>query len=350
MKGNILQNFKELRAAKAVVRLFSEQGAGSGDDERRDWTRADSEYCEDYLYMVEALADIEGLADDPDILAVADEAIEQPAHNVGKSRWPSVAAAAGVVVALLAGLNAFNVFDQPAVQDVEVLRYTTRIGEQKTVELPDGTAVTLNTGTLLLVELAENQRRVIMERGEAYFEVAKDESRPFSIDLGARSVTVLGTEFNVFKSPEKFVVAVIEGAVVLHRKEVVASANSRMLTPDNQPVDLSDPGQVRLVAGNVAEFDLSASRLVGTVDPEVSRLQIWRTGKLYFEEEPLHRVVHQLNRYSGKKIMIEDASIMDLKIYAAVDLNYPDEALTDIEKALPIKVIRHFDRVIIVGK
>lgn len=346
--ANLMKNFRELRAARAVARLFSESSRGDGEAERVQWQREDSGFREDYRDMIETMAELEGLADDPDILAVAEE--PQPSARAAAAHWPRLAVAAGLVLAIAMTLVAYAPFGGKTGQEVEVARYVTKIGERKDVRLDDGSIITLNTGTLMLVELGENQRRIILERGEAYFEVAKDQHRPFTIDLGERAVTVLGTEFNIRKSPEHFTVAVMEGAVSLHRIAEVVSANGMLLSSDREMERFIDPGQLRLVAGNVVEFDAKTNRLTAYGREDVSRLQTWRTGWLYFDEEPLSKVVHELNRYSGKKIMIEDASVMDLKIYAAVDLEHPDGVLSDLEKTFPIRVIRHFDRTIIVGK
>lgn len=346
----ILQNFKELRAAKAVVRLFSEDASERDDAVLSAWRKEDGAYKEDYLDMVEAMADLEGLADDPDILAIAEETYSESETKSRNSNWPRFAVAASLVLAVLIGIGALIPDGDESASDTNVLRYSTRVGEQKVVNLPDGSEITMNTGSLMLVEMSDVQRRVILEQGEAYFAVAPDENRPFSVDLGEHSVTVLGTEFNILKYPENFTIAVVEGEVSLHCKEEPVSANSLQLLQNKESVKLSDPGQVRLVAGDVAEYNSIDHQLVGFHDQDISRFQNWRTGKLYFDEVPLFKVVHELNRYSGKKIMIEDSAVMNLKIYAAVDLKYPDEVLIDLEKVLPIRVVRHFDRTIIVGE
>ena len=79
----------------------------------------------------------------------------------------------------------------------------------------------LNTGGQLVVDYGAQARRVLLERGEAYFEVAEDRARPFTVDLGLRSVTAVGTAFNVRKDPERFQVAVTDGAVAFHGAERV---------------------------------------------------------------------------------------------------------------------------------
>ena len=347
---SLMKNFRERRAAKAVVRLFSESSRGHGEAECAQWQREDNDFREDYRDMVEAMAELEDLADDPDIMAIVQESPPSPVRAGSTTYWPKLAVAAGLVLAVTAGLVTYGSFGEKAGQEIDVARYLTKIGERKSVSLDDGSTITLNTGTSMLVELGEGQRRVILERGEAYFDVVRDPQRPFTIDLGSRAITVLGTEFNVRRSPEHFTVAVMEGAVSLHRKEEVVSASSMPLPLNKGATYLSDPGQLRLVAGDMVEFDAGTNRLAAYHGKDLSRVQAWRTGWLYFDEEPLSKVVHELNRYSGKKIMIEDASVMGLKVYAAVDLEHPDGVLSDLEKTFPIRVIRHFDRTIIVGK
>src|SRR5690606_13001818 len=98
-------------------------------------------------------------------------------------------------------------------------RYATEIGEQKTVQLSDGSELVLNTNTRVLIDYTDSKRRAILDQGEAYFKVAEDAQRPFSVDAGVRSIAVLGTEFNVQKTGGGLTVAVVEGLVAVHRPE-----------------------------------------------------------------------------------------------------------------------------------
>ena len=110
-----------------------------------------------------------------------------------------------------------------------------------------------------------------------------------------------------------------------------------------------DPGQRRVEAGWVVEYDLASNRLTGRQCKDMSHYHQWRTGMLQFSGEPLYKVVGELNRYSAKKILIEDTAIMDLEVYAALRVDRLESALMGLEQGNPIKVSRYFDRIVIVG-
>ena len=214
--------------------------------------------------------------------------------------------------------------------------FVTRIGEQQTIELSDGSAVTLNTGSQLLVDYSESGRRLLLQRGEAFFEVVDDPQRPFVVDLGLQSVTAVGTVFNIRKDPQRYRVAVIEGAVAVH--EVVADGWAPVPT-STRPL--------RVEAGWVAEFDVSRSEFTAFQPESIDRYSDWRSGMLGFYNEPLFEVVRELNRYSRRTILIEDASVMDLHVYTAVSVHDIEAALHGLDRALPIEVTVHYDRIVI---
>lgn len=346
--ARLVNVFHKYRASRHIARLFSDDMSERQVLEIQRWSDSEAEYQGDFLTTLHALADIEGLADDPDIRSVANQTAPVGLARKAAEHWPGLAAAAGVVLALVIGLGGFIGQKPWESFETSVLRYVTRVGEQKTINLEDGSVITLNTGTQLLVDLNRDARYLTLERGEVFFDVAPDPERPFTVDMGERSVTVLGTAFNIFKSPEKFTLTVVEGEVAVHRgEEQVSSSAIELAVPKGKIVKIHSPDQRRVKAGTVVEFDAGGKELLAYTPSNIERLYSWRTGLLQFEEEPLYKVVQELNRYSGKKILIEDASVMDLKVYASVRVANSDMALTGLEKMLPIKVVRHFDRIVI---
>ena len=310
------------------------------------WSAEDAGYLEEFLGTAHLLGDMEALADDPDIAKVMDA----PAEPEKVKRWrPALAAAASVLLATVIGLGVYVGRDSDGGASGNVLRYVTKVGEQKTVVLDDGSAVTLNTATELLVDMTDQHRRVFLERGEAYFDVARDPSRQFSVDVGLHSVTVLGTEFSIHKTSESFVVAVLEGVVSLHQQDEEPLPSAPLLADPSGTVEaIQSPSQRRLEAGWVARVNVTSNQLSGYRPDNISALQSWRGGVIEFEGTPLYQVVRELNRYSAKKILIEDSGIVDMEIYAVVHVNSIRVALTGLQKALPIKVLHEFDRIVIV--
>ncbi len=333
------------RVAADVARLFSGALSRSEEVELEKRREEQREYQENFLATVQLLADLQPLANDPDLRAIVGQGRAQ--ENVFKPQnfWTKYALAATV---LLAGAIGFYGLQQPDSTESEITRFATRVGEQKSIDLLDGSALFLNTGTRLLVEFTSDSRRVILERGEVYFDIAGDPERVFTIDLGVRSVSVLGTEFNILKSPKKITLAVVEGEVSIHGQEETASAKVPLLEPlKGETIQLQSAPQHRVRAGTVAEFDTEQQKLSAYVPTNIQQFRNWRTGVIRFDAVPLAKVVQELNRYSAKKILIEDASIMGMKLYATVRVNELNMAMTVLEHTLPVRITHYFDRIVI---
>lgn len=338
------------RAALNIARLYSGELC---DDQARalnGWrasNRHDVDYQREFLADAHLLADLQPLMSDDELLRYADEPLARPVAKF--AGWRGFSAAALLLVATVIGLMFYPGAEQG--WESTALRYVTRVGEQKTINLNDGSVVTLNTGTQLIVNVTGSERRVILERGEAFFDVAADPRRPFTVSTRLRTVTVLGTQFNVRMYPEKLQVAVLEGMVALHPNEQQVSVNAPLLSgTENNEVVMAHPGQVRVQAGWVAELNGDNQQLLGYSTDKLNNLSAWRSGQLEFAGLPLYRVVQDLNRYSHKKILIEDTAINDLKIFALVKISRMDLALDGLENTLPIKVDHYFDRIVLTGK
>jgi len=121
--------------------------------------------------------------------------------------WPAVGLAAAL--ALVAGVS----WSRRAAPVEAPARYETAVGGQRTIALPDGSELRLNTDTAVSVGFGAGERRVTLERGEAFFQVAKDAARPFVVAAGRTEARVLGTAFVVRLREEESEVLVAEGHV-----------------------------------------------------------------------------------------------------------------------------------------
>ena len=114
--------------------------------------------------------------------------------------------------------------------------YETRIGEQNSITLVDGSVIQLNTDSHIQVNYEKNQRSIVLMAGEAHFEVAKDPSRPFVVKAGDGMVRAVGTAFTVRINPEALKVIVTEGKVALAAATKVLPATTELdTTPTAQP-------------------------------------------------------------------------------------------------------------------
>lgn len=322
-----LQEIMHGGAEHAVHRLWSDRLSEPEAAAIQTRAASDPEYRNDLDGLLAVFDSIEGLEGDRTV----DEVIRDHQRVLHKRR-SKVRVALGMAAALLvvvsATLTYFSISRGP--DDGHLQKYFTRIGEQRTIELDDGSVVTLNTAGQLVVDYSGPTRRILLERGEAYFKVAEVPDRPFTVDLGLRSVTAIGTEFNVRKDPQHYQVAVIEGAVSIGEFADGAA-------------------QHRLEAGWVAEVDVQRNELNAFQPESMDRYAGWRSGMVSFSREPLYQVVRELNRYTRKRILIEDAAVMDLSVYLIVNVHEIDAALDGLEGLLPIEVTRHYDRIVIAG-
>jgi len=139
----------------------------------------------------------------------------QPEIRVTKVfyRRPWVRAAAVLLLALGAGLG-FFLLRSP--RQIEYTTIRTANGERRMLRLEDGTTLTLNAGsTLLLAKDWSKERRLQLQDGEVFFDVGADTRRPFIVESGPLTTTVLGTAFNIaaYKDLHQLSVAVVTGKV-----------------------------------------------------------------------------------------------------------------------------------------
>ncbi len=181
------------------------------------------------------------------------------------------------------------------------------LGSQTRIVLPDGSIAWLNAGsTLKYNQNFGTKTREVILKGEGYFEVTKDASKPFLVRTNALDIKVLGTVFDVVAYEEDATVEVnlLRGAV--H----VSFQNNK----NKSDVDLK-PNE-RLVfnkqTGNVNTSTINASRSA-----------LWKTGRLYFENETVEQITNKLERKYNVTICIDDRQIKKETFTGSLNLNLP---------------------------
>jgi transmembrane sensor len=207
---------------------------------------------------------------------------DQPAGKPTRiSYWPRFAQAACFVM-VLAGLTAML---PNLIQDWQS-DYTTAAGERRLISLEDGSRLTLNTGSAVALEFTNDQRTVKLLRGEAYFEVAANKSRPFVVVADKVSARAVGTAFSV---------AALDG----NKEEVAVSEGVVAVTSGTQSQQLAANQHVRWHDGGLETAQ--------TVDTE-NRLA-WRHGQVVFSRQPLAEVIQEVNRYRKWPILIANRAL-----------------------------------------
>jgi transmembrane sensor len=158
------------------------------------------------------------------------------------------------------------------------------VGEQRTVRLPDGSVVNLNTRSQVLVHFTAAAREVELQDGEALFSVEPDPSRAFSVRTATATIRAIGTQFNVYAAPEKTTVSVLEGAIQVAPLSAPTSGNF-------------------LKAGEQAKVERRS--LATRKSPDAQSVLAWRERRLIFENASLAEVMAEFNRYSTLQMQAE---------------------------------------------
>lgn len=201
--------------------------------------------------------------------------------------------------------------------------YRTERAAHRTVDLPDGSRVRLGAASSVFLNYTDEARYLVLEGGEAFFEVARDSARPFIVQAGTINVRALGTAFNIRRAEERVVVTVSEGAVnVAH-----GAGNSTPRTPSASAIRASAGEQVVLTS---EQTPLSLASV------DTSAALAWQTGRLEFVNEPLHSVVSTVNRYSVRKIVLADPKIGLLTYTGTVSDGRIAEWLRALQDVFPL--------------
>ncbi len=168
--------------------------------------------------------------------------------------------------------------------------HQTPLGGREVVPLADGSKVELNTDTRLRASVTSASRTVWLDRGEAYFDVARDTNRPFVVIAGQRRITVLGTRFSVRRDGDDVQVKVVEGRVKIDSIEAPVAAASAVIT------------------GGEVMVTKNESALVAQRSPdEITNELAWRRGVLIMNQWTLGDAAREFNRYNRQKLIVSDS-------------------------------------------
>jgi transmembrane sensor len=184
--------------------------------------------------------------------------------------------------------------------------YTTELGEVRRVPLADGSIATVNTSSRIEVKLAADRRHVRITRGEAWFQVAKDPSRPFVVEAGRIRVQAVGTAFSVGRVDGGARILVTEGVVEAWAAD-------------------ADGHKVRLIAGQSAFVgDNAAIRVDATAPSSVDRALAWRAGLIDLSGQTLAEAVGEFNRYNRRKLVLADQRLGGEQFDGVFQLSDPE--------------------------
>ena len=204
-------------------------------------------------------------------------------------------------------------------------------GGEFQVTLADGTKVCLNAGTKLTYPIAfvGKERRVRLE-GEGYFEVKRDENKPFIVEIKGMEVKVLGTSFNLrsFAADNRSTATLISGKI-----EVKTSSRRVELSPNHQ-----------------ADLWVGENKLdVREVDAAV--YSAWTKGRFVFRRERLETILDDVSRWYNVTVFYEQSSAKDI-LFSGIMERYADisKTLEMLEKTGKVSFIIDEQKIIVRAK
>jgi len=321
---------------REAVAWFTRRQGALTDAEMREldaWLEADPAHAEAYQEVMRAWARMELPREAPELLAMRAKALKVgPERRVVWRMAAGFAAAAvlgGGVYGWQSGLIGYREFPNQT--------FRTDVGQRSTVTLPDGSVVTLNTDTVLRTKADGERRLLYLDKGQAFFKVAHDRRHPFVVSAAGRTVTAVGTAFDVRVDHGRFAVTLVEGKVRVETPSPLPAATpAKGAAPAApEPIVAATPVQdVELVAGN--QFTALDDSRWTVSRADTAKETTWLTGWLKFQNESLGQVVEEFNRYSDRRIVIQDPRLADRKItgrFKAGDVDAFVKALAEYDIA-----------------
>lgn len=311
---------RQARAEDWFVRL---RDPACSDIERaafRRWLTEQPDHAEAYQRIQMMWRASAALRDRPAIATARRAALRQRAPRRQRLRWPALAAA---LVLMMAGGVVLSQL-RPAGAAIGGERLVTATGEQRRITLTDGSSVLLDAESALRVQYDEQARQLLLERGQAAFEVVRD-GRPFIVHAADGSVRALGTAFQVRVDGKAVVVTLLEGRVSVD----VPGLLGGLLVPARS--EILESGQALRYAGRRAPLQPAPA------DLEVA--QAWPQGELVFRRWRLEDLVAEMNRHAEVKLRIVEPSLRGLMVSGRFRAGDQQSLLLALQAEWPIRAL-----------
>ena len=287
------------------------QGRGLSADEQADfdaWYSGHPSHEAEYRWLATLYGAVELLPK-----ARLQALCEAPAPRIKRRSVLGMALAASVL-AVAIGAGVWMQLQSSAVYHEQ---FATLAGERRTVNLPDGSTLELDSRSRVRVDFADRQRRVELLEGEVMFSVAHDTDRPFVVQAGLGQVTVTGTRFDVRRDGEQARVVVESGHVRVQGRNREEAVN--------------------LTAGLGTRVDEQG--LVAAPQPvNTQALTAWRKGQLIFNDASLGEVAAEVSRYRDRPLHVSTTALAQLRLSSVFKTDDTDALINALPRILPVSV------------
>lgn len=226
---------------------------------------------------------------------------------------------------------------QPSLQPDVERSYQTAKGEVSDFTLPDGSTLTLGARSAVAIAFSPDRRSVELISGDAFFDVSKNQRRPFEVNAGDLSVEVTGTAFDVRYSGHTTEVNVSEGTVLVTYPLILPPLSN------NSPPERADMRVRKELKEGQA---IKASLETGITDPrgiDEKTIGAWRDGRLIFDDVPLGDVLADFNRFLDDEVTFSAADLKPFQLSATVAVSDIENLLASLPEAFPIELAKGLD-------
>ncbi|MFJ4116572.1 FecR family protein [Pseudomonas psychrophila] len=238
------------------------------------------------------------------------EQINRPvALPVRRRRFNPVLATAAAV---LCAVFALNLGAPVALHQQHV---STLAQSGRTLLLPDGSTLSVNANTRVRLEFSAQQRDIYLDQGQLYIDVTANKEQPLVVHAGDARIRVVGTGFDVRRSPRQLVVSVAHGQVAF-----TPDAHSSILLGAQQRATYD------YVRRSLQEQTLGSGEVAD-----------WRSGHLSFRNRELASLVDELDLYRPGVIQLADGPLARYKVSGNLDISDPLALVKALPALIPVK-------------
>jgi transmembrane sensor len=298
-----------------------------------DWLRRSPEHVHRYLELLPIWEDAglrlsaESVGADElialarpgnNVIALENERCAQPKRATDRIRTPRPAAtrrfalassilAAFVLTSLLWSLSSRG------------QTYATGVGEQRVIQLADGSSIELNTDSQVRVRFGGRQRDVELFYGQALFHVAKDANRPFVVASDHARIRAVGTEFDVYRHSSGTTVTVLEGRVAVLSDQEHNALGAMTTTPVSA-------GEQFIISAPAFLTESSSPKRT-----DVAAATAWTNHRLLFDSTPLFLVAAEFNRYNTRRLIVQGQDLSDFNVSGSFSSTDPASLVRFLE-------------------
>jgi transmembrane sensor len=308
MRSTRANQIQRKRNQEATDWLLRNGDPGQSAEEKahfEDWLK-DPENCRTYRVA-------EGLIGDARAAIQSDPAL----RNIRTEPRSRAKPVLSCLLVLACATTAFLALDGPMRLRADTL---SGVDDMPVMTLDDGSVIQMNASSAVAVDFDEKHRTVRLLRGQAFFKVAPDADRPFTVEAGHTRVTALGTAFDVRYGASDTGVTVTEHTVLV---EPGGAGSSSM----------------RVSEGEQATYDRASGKMnVRSVDGLTALA--WQRGQLAVENAPLSYVIEEIGRHFSGRIVLAGAGLANRRVSGTITISDTAAALSFLHQALGVKVMR----------